>query len=174
MNSFNQLARISLIAQREIFALYDFAAEEQVDEEEIPPHKHGPAVDTKIQAAFEDRRQTVKPSPGFEATRFHFIRRHPLRRERNHPVTVAIIQPPAIEKQPPFALQPFVKRRAGEGRKMVEGHDVKLVADGEIQGLAQRVAVVVVITEDECDVEPDAVSPQVLKRLLVAALHSVE
>src|SRR5262245_850030 len=174
MKSFDQLARISFIAQRKIFALHDFTAEEQVDEEEIPPHKQAPAVDMKIQAAFEDRRQTVKPSPGFQATLFHLISRHPLRRERNHPVTIIRVQPPAVVKQPPFAPQPFVKRSAGEGRQMIEGDDVKLVADGEIQCLAQRVAVVVVVAEDECDVEPDAVSPQVMKRLLVAALHRVE
>ena len=84
------------------------------------------------------------------------------------------MQPPAVVEQPPFRLQALVQRRPGEGRQMIERHDVEVVALCESERLVCRVRVVFVVPEDERHIQADAVPPQVRQRLFIAAVHQVE
>src|SRR4030095_15493958 len=113
-----------------MIAQADVGAMQGVDEKKIPPHETVAAVHG-IEAAAEDARPGVKGAARLETRAAQILRTHAARLKRNPVVTVAVVEPPRVEEQPVFLLEPAVERRAGKRREVVERGDVERVLPGE-------------------------------------------
>src|SRR5215472_8241624 len=138
------------------------------------PHEPVGGVDLEVEAAAKDGSKAVKLLPRFDATLFGLLGGHAARCKRDHAIAITGIEPPAIVEKAAFLLQPRIEWSPRERREMVEGDDIKAMALGEGQGFLQRVAIVLVVSQNESYVEADFMTPQIFESLLVPAFHHVE
>src|SRR5580704_4193561 len=71
-------------------------------------------------------------------------------------------------------LHPFVERSSRKGCQVIEGRNVEALLSGEVRSDAERLMIVVVVSENEGGVQSDLVPAQVCKRHFIASLHRVE
>src|SRR5262245_58091390 len=133
----------------------------------MAPHEPVLAVHLEIQAPPKDGPGAVELLARFDAALLDLLGAHAARNKWNHAIPVLGMEPPAIVEKPSLLLKACVERCSRERRQVVERDDVETVALSEGERFVERVAVIFVVAEDECGIEPDFVAAQVFERLLI-------
>src|SRR5262245_9603322 len=140
-----------MIAQTHVRAMHG------VDEIKISPHETVASVHG-VESAPQDARPGIEAAAGVKAGAAELLGTHSARLKGNPVVAVAIVQPPFVEEQPVFPLEPVIERSAGKRGQMIEGGDVESVFLGKLHRWGEALRRVAIVPEDERTIDSDAMA----------------